>query len=800
MHRLSSLLPTIARRAPLVAAAVVAALLPVVGLASPASAAAGNVDPSFGSAGKVTTSFGAGDDEANGVAVQPDGKIVVAGFASNGSNDDFALTRYNADGTLDATFGTGGKVLTDFGTTTGDQANAVALQPDGKIVAAGISTGTTDDVAVARYNSNGTLDTTFGTGGKLVTDVGGGADSGNAVALQPDGRIVVAGDTFPPSSNSRFLVVSYKPSGALDTSFGSTGVVTTDVGSGDDQALAVALSSGGGVVAAGYATNAGTGSDFALVRYTAAGAPDTSFGTNGKVTTDFPTNAGDVANGVVVQPDGKVVAAGSTDAGTGDFAVARYLANGALDSSFGTGGRVTTDIGGAEDAGTAAVLQADGKLVVAGVDGAADPNDGFAVVRYNTAGGIDPNFDTDGKNVTSLTSGADGATAVALQPDGKIVAAGYANLGGTADFGVVRYQNDPALGVNDVVVKEGNSGNSAATFTVTLSSASTLPITVSYATANGTATAGTDYAATAGLLAFAPGETSKKVIVSVAGDTQVEGAESFFLNLSNPTNVAVMDSQGVGTIADDDGGYWLVASDGGIFAFNEPFFGSTGNIRLNKPIVGMAPTPSGLGYWLVASDGGIFSFGDATFFGSTGNIRLNQPVVGMAPTPTGKGYWMVASDGGIFAFGDAGFFGSTGNIHLNKPIVGMTSSPTGKGYWLDASDGGIFAFGDATFYGSTGNIRLNQPMVGMASTPTGKGYWLVASDGGIFAFGDAGFFGSTGNMRLNKPVRGMESTPSGQGYWLVATDGGIFSFGDAVFEGSTGNIRLNQPIVGMAAP
>jgi hypothetical protein len=245
-------------------------------------------------------------------------------------------------------------------------------------------------------------------------------------------------------------------------------------------------------------------------------------------------------------------------------------------------------------------------------------------------------------------------------------------------------------------------------------------------------------------------------------------------------------------------GYWMTASDGGIFTFGVPYYGSMGGTALNRPVVGMARTSDGGGYWEVATDGGIFSFGDARFHGSTGNIHLNQPIVGMAPTPSGNGYWLVASDGGIFTFGDAVFYGSTGNIHLNKPIVGMTPTPSGNGYWLVATDGGIFSFGDAVFHGSTGNIRLNQPVVGMASTASGGGYWMVATDGGIFSFGDAVFKGSTGNIRLNQPIVGMARTVTGQGYWMVATDGGIFSFGDAVFKGSTGNIRLNMPVVAMA--
>ncbi|KJF17926.1 hypothetical protein [Acidithrix ferrooxidans] len=245
--------------------------------------------------------------------------------------------------------------------------------------------------------------------------------------------------------------------------------------------------------------------------------------------------------------------------------------------------------------------------------------------------------------------------------------------------------------------------------------------------------------------------------------------------------------------------YDLVGANGGIYTFgNAGFYGSTGNITLNKPIVGMASTPDGKGYWLVASDGGIFTFGDATYYGSTGNITLNKPIVGMAATPDGKGYWLVASDGGIFTFGDAAFYGSTGNIALNKPIVGMASTPDGKGYWLVASDGGIFTFGDAAFYGSTGNIALNKPIVGMAATPDGKGYWLVASDGGIFTFGDAVFYGSTGNITLNKPIVGMAADPTTGGYWLVASDGGIFSF-NAPYIGSEGGTSLNAAIVGISS-
>jgi hypothetical protein len=164
--------------------------------------------------------------------------------------------------------------------------------------------------------------------------------------------------------------------------------------------------------------------------------------------------------------------------------------------------------------------------------------------------------------------------------------------------------------------------------------------------------------------------------------------------------------------------------------------------HLNAPISGISDTPDDQGYWLAATDGGVFTFGDAAFFGSLGAVHLNSPIVGIAHPRDGLGYWMVGADGGVFSFGDAGFFGSLGAIHLNARIVGMASTLDGKGYWLVGADGGVFTFGDATFSGSAGAIHLNAPVVGIARTPTSAGYWLVGSDGRVFSFGDASVLGS----------------------------------------------------------
>ncbi|HVL93002.1 MAG TPA: hypothetical protein VM264_06615 [Acidimicrobiales bacterium] len=247
-------------------------------------------------------------------------------------------------------------------------------------------------------------------------------------------------------------------------------------------------------------------------------------------------------------------------------------------------------------------------------------------------------------------------------------------------------------------------------------------------------------------------------------------------------------------------GYWLAGADGGVFALgNAAFHGSAGALRLTRPIVGIAATPTGKGYHLVAGDGGVFAFGDAEFKGSTGGRLLNAPIVGMAPTPTGGGYWLVASDGGVFSFGDARFHGSLGATRLNRPIVAMAATPGGRGYWLFAADGGVFAFGDARFVGSAGGLRLASPIVGAVRTVSGRGYWLTARDGGVFAFGDAPFAGSLGGRRLPAPVTAIAGAPGSQGYWLASGDGGVYAQG-APFAGSLGGNRLAAPIIGLAAP
>ena len=182
--------------------------------------------------------------------------------------------------------------------------------------------------------------------------------------------------------------------------------------------------------------------------------------------------------------------------------------------------------------------------------------------------------------------------------------------------------------------------------------------------------------------------------------------------------------------------------------------------------VAIAPTPSGDGYWVAAADGGVFTFGDARFAGSTGALRLQRPIVDLAATRSGAGYWLVADDGGVFTFGDARFAGSAAALPLSAPVVGVAATPTGGGYWLAAADGGVFTYGDARFHGSAGSLPLTAPIVAIAGTPTGNGYWLAAADGGVFTYGDAGFHGSgAGRVPGDRVVVDLATAPGG--YWMA---------------------------------
>ena len=398
----------------------------------PVAAAPGDLDTTFGTGGKVTTAIGNSSDNGRSVVIQPDGKIIVAGYSYN-SGYDFALVRYNTNGSLDTSFSGTGKVTTAIGTGD-DFGKSVAMQPDGKIIVVGYSRiGSNYDFEVARYHSNGGLDTSFNVTGKVITDIGISTEGPLSVAIQPDGKIIVAG-----YSNHSIALVRYHANGSLDTSFNGTGKVTT-AGAGG----LVAIQPDGKIIVAGAFSN-GNNSDFALLRYNTNGSLDTSFNGTGMVTTAIGSGT-DASTSVALQSDGKIVVAGwSSNGSNEDFALVRYTGSGALDSSFGSGGKVTTPIGANDDRGYSVTVQSDGKIAVAGYSFNGSNYD-FALVRYTAGGALDPSFGSGGRVTTAIGNSTDFCYSVAIQLDGRIIVAGVSWNGSNDDFALVRYLGDSVI-------------------------------------------------------------------------------------------------------------------------------------------------------------------------------------------------------------------------------------------------------------------------------------------------------------------------------------------------------------------
>jgi uncharacterized delta-60 repeat protein len=416
----------------------VLASLALVALPVPSAlAAAGQPDPSFGTGGKAVVDFGGNNDSGSGVAVQPDGKVVVAGSTKTSPiNYDFAATRLLTSGALDPSFGLGGRADLDLGSD--DVASGIVLQSDGRILIGGTSN---NDFETIRLLTDAQLDGSFGGGGKSDAPFGSSSsDIGSAIAQRPDGRIVLAGSSNAFDPNYDFAVVQLlNPAGTFDPAFGGGGGKSHgDFGSGGlgDRANAIALQADGKALVAGYKRVPGNNIDMAVARLLdPSGNFDPSFASGGVATIDFGSI--DDASGVAVQPDGKIVLAGT---GGSKFTVLRLLANGQLDDSFAGDGKAVIDFGGSSGA-TSLALQADGKIVAAGGANGGDA----AVARLQPNGSLDTTFGNGGKTTVDF-GGTEAARDVALAPDGRIVIAGTRNPPGSDEGGdiiVARLQGDP---------------------------------------------------------------------------------------------------------------------------------------------------------------------------------------------------------------------------------------------------------------------------------------------------------------------------------------------------------------------
>jgi uncharacterized delta-60 repeat protein len=416
----------------------------------------GNGTPDYSySANNLKTAFSSnGEDIAKCLIIQPDGKLVVAGSAptSISGSTDFFVARFNSNGTPDNSFNDNGSSLGTGGYYTEDFGQCAALQADGKIVVAGyLVNGSHDDFEIMRFNADGTQDLLFnpeglvsGLPGVTTTDFGHGFNEANGVAIQSDQKIVVAGYASN-GTNKDFALARYTSDGTLDESFGTGGKVLTPIGTVEDIAKSVAIQPDGKILAAGY-TNEGSVNKFAVLRYNTDGSLDPTFGTGGIVRTSIGSKNNDVANSIAIQADGKILLAGSSENSSNiDFALVRYSTNGTLDGSFGTGGIVTTPIGSGDDMANSIAIQADGKIIVAGSASNGTKTE-FALARYSSVGALDNiTFGSGGKASTNIGYKDDYIFGLALQSDGKIVAAGITNNGDNDDIAIVRYTGSSAI-------------------------------------------------------------------------------------------------------------------------------------------------------------------------------------------------------------------------------------------------------------------------------------------------------------------------------------------------------------------
>jgi|GEM_PF-2072753 len=466
---------------------------------SPLLAVPGDLDPTFGGNGRVMTSLSGGDSSGTGLAIQNDGKILLAGYSRINNDADFTVLRYKTDGTLDAGFNGIGYVRTNINGDS-DNGSSVAIQEDGKIIVAGkvIAPGASFDFALIRYNSDGSLDLSFNTTGKVVTDFGGN-DHANSVTVQADGKIVIAGET-----DNDFAVARYNPDGSLDPGFGTGGKVRTDFGR-SDRGIDVALQADGKIVVAG-SSNDSVGTFMALARYSMDGSLDMTFNAIGKLAID-PSGRGGAAQGVALQTDGRIVIAGSTADLSGDFAIVRTNSDGSLD------GVATTDFGG-DDSATSVVVQADGKIVAAGIT-VRNGNRDFALARYNPDGSPDTAF--HGGGVTSDFTLYDYCYGVAIQSDGQIVVGG--NTFGS--FTVARYLAEPAPAISveyqGVPISGSGSGKvnfgtvnaaGSASVSLTIRNAGDAPLTDLAVTKSATGSPGDFLVGPLGAVSLPPGATT----------------------------------------------------------------------------------------------------------------------------------------------------------------------------------------------------------------------------------------------------------------------------------------------------
>jgi uncharacterized delta-60 repeat protein len=717
----------------------------------------GVLDPTFGNGGLVQTNLTL--SSVNSTALEPDGSVVVAGL-SNGATTGFAVARFTPQGNPDTTFNGTGFQVTQFPGSASDQATAVAIDSQGRIVVAGTTMADGGpNFGVVRYNSDGSLDTTFGKSGFVIVNFNSTAGtfhtSATSVAIRSDGRIVVAGNQPGVLSGGKtytqWAVARLNADGSTDSDFHSNGEDLVNFGAtlspastviSTDILTSVGIQSNGQIVAVGYTnlqnnfSQLDQANNFAVARFNDDGTLDKNFG-GGLLVTDFflspfgksgPSPFNDQANQVTFQPDGKILVSGVSQTevnGNGgsvlenNFAVARYTTGGALDNTFASDGIVVTDLStdftfGSIDQANSLVVQQDGRIVLAGEtntkpDGTRGPNANFGLIRYNTDGTLDQTFGVHGKTVTDISAGDDVATSLDLLANGQLLVGGTYTNGASPNFVLARYSGVQAgsLQFSAPTFNAAENGGTA-TVTVTRLNGNDGTVMVNYATSDGTAVAGTDYTATSGTLTFSPTDTSQTITIPVKDDNLfTAGNKTINLTLSNPTGTATLGTQSTAVLN-------LIETDAQL-----QFHLANFNVNENDGTATVTVDRGG------ASGGGTVTVNYATSDGTAKGVINYGPTSGtltIGPTDTSKTFTVSLRDDGVFG-PPTTFF----NVTLSSPQGGASlgSTSTATVTVAESDKPGTFQFSAPTY-----SFLENVFLVNIPITRTGGSDGLVTVDVG----------------------------------------------------------------------
>ena len=656
----------------------------------------------------------------------------------------FSFVAFGAPGDLDPTFGSGGKLITTGfrpDPSASSSARAVAIQPDGKIVAAGTSGelfGTQHHryIAIARYNPDGSLDSTFGNGGRVSSDAAGLQIEIWAMALLPDGKILLGGGGF------NFVLVRFNSNGSLDTAWGNNGVVTTDFAGGstnDDSIYSIVVQPDGKIAAAGYA-RVGSLRDFALARYNSDGTPDTTFDTDGKLTTQF-SSSDDEALALLRQPDGKLIAAGYGFGSSFDFALARYNVDGSLDMTFDGDGKVLADFFGSTDQARAAVLQPDGKIVAAGNvrQTSSTPSD-MAVARFNSDGSLDTTFDSDGRAVVDFNALSDFAYALVRQSNGKLVLGGYATVSGQIlhwEFAVTRLNSNGSIDTTF-----GTQGRTTLNFN---------PASQGDDFIRGMALQADGKIVAAGGGRDQPNESTRMALTRFLGDPVTQNSASFDFDGDGKTDIGIF--RPVGAFSE-----WWINRSGTGQTLALQFGASTDKIAPadytgdGKADIAFFRPASGEWYILRSED---FSF-FALPFGASGDIPVpaDYDADGKADfaafRPSNSTWYISQSSGAPTRIEQ---FGATGDHPVvsdydgdGKADIGIfRPAATGAEWWINRSTAGVLAlqFGASTDKPVQGDYT-GDGKTDIAIWRPASGEWLIVRSEDLSFYGFP--FGASGDV------------------------------------------------------